>query len=297
MLGNNTADAATRVAGGPGAGQARTPPTTPPPWRRRVAIRLLPKNVREAAASVLRARSIRRTANSAWSKRCSAAPNKLQVSLAKSLAATRGGGGSLLDAIRQGKASPRLLQDANVRERLSVAKPANLDQRIAKLTQGLPAADAQIQKLIDQRRRDVRSRPRPRRSAASEIFTKNCAVCHRIGGQGTHDRPATRRHRRPRRRPPLRRHPRPQPQRRRRLPLQHLSSSPTATSSPASPAARKAQTLIVADSTGKEVPIPKSQIKRQVESKLSLMPSNFGEVIPPKDFDDLLSYLLASKQQ
>jgi len=32
-----------------------------------------------------------------------------------------------------------------------------------------------------------------------------------------------------------------------------------------------------------------------VESNLSLMPSNFGEIIKESDFDDLLSYLLSSK--
>jgi hypothetical protein len=44
------------------------------------------------------------------------------------------------------------------------------------------------------------------------------------------------------------------------------------------------------------VTIDKSKISRRVESKLSLMPSNFGEVIPAADFDDLLSYLLSTKQ-
>lgn len=50
----------------------------------------------------------------------------------------------------------------------------------------------------------------------------------------------------------------------------------------------------MADSTGKEVQIDKSKITRRVESKLSLMPSNFGEIIPPKDFNDLMSYLLST---
>ena len=38
--------------------------------------------------------------------------------------------------------------------------------------------------------------------------------------------------------------------------------------------------------------MPKSQIKKQVESQLSLMPGNFGDVIPPEDFDHLLAFLL-----
>jgi len=59
------------------------------------------------------------------------------------------------------------------------------------------------------------------------------------------------------------------------------------------PRREEGQTLIVADSTGKEVPIPKSKIKRRVESNLSLMPSNFGEIIKADDFNDLLGYLLS----
>jgi hypothetical protein len=52
--------------------------------------------------------------------------------------------------------------------------------------------------------------------------------------------------------------------------------------------------VIVADSTGKEIPIPKSQIKRQVPSNLSLMPSNFGEILKPEEFNDVMSYLLSN---
>jgi putative heme-binding domain-containing protein len=57
------------------------------------------------------------------------------------------------------------------------------------------------------------------------------------------------------------------------------------------------QTLTIADATGKEVTIDKSKIKRRIESKLSLMPSNFGEIIPEKDFDDLMSFLLSTAQK
>jgi putative heme-binding domain-containing protein len=187
------------------------------------------------------------------------------------------------------------LQDADVRERLNVAKPANLDDRIAKLTQGLPAVDAQIQKLIDTRAATyVASKASPVRG--KEVFTKNCAVCHKIGGEGNQIGPQ----------------------------LDGIGArgvsrlcedilDPSRNVDAAFryntyvlgdgnniagiPRREEGQTLIVADSTGKEVPIPRSQIRRQVESKLSLMPSNFGEVIPPRDFDDLLSYLLTSKQQ
>ena len=63
------------------------------------------------------------------------------------------------------------------------------------------------------------------------------------------------------------------------------------------PRREEGQTLIVADSTGKEIPIPKAQIKRQVPSNLSLMPSNFGEILKPDEFNDLMSYLLKHRRK
>ena len=51
--------------------------------------------------------------------------------------------------------------------------------------------------------------------------------------------------------------------------------------------------LIVAESTGKEISIPKKQVKERRESESSLMPDNFADVIAPADFNDLLAYLLS----
>jgi hypothetical protein len=49
------------------------------------------------------------------------------------------------------------------------------------------------------------------------------------------------------------------------------------------------------DTTGKEITVPKGQIKSRAESKLSVMPSNFGEIIPANDFNNLLAFLMQSK--
>ena len=53
------------------------------------------------------------------------------------------------------------------------------------------------------------------------------------------------------------------------------------------------ETLVFADSQGKEFTVPKKQIVKRVESQLSLMPANFGELIPQDDFNHLLAYLLS----
>jgi putative heme-binding domain-containing protein len=221
------------------------------------------------------------------------APRRLQLSFAKALAAGPGGASALLDAIAQGKTSAQLLQDLNVRERLTVAQPPDLEQRLKQLTQGMPTVSAETQHLIDQRAAAFNGGTA---SAARGklVFQKNCIACHMIGGQGAHVGP--------------------------QLdgigargvprlcedildPSRNVDAAFRYSTFVLSdgnviagiPRREEGATLTVADSTGKEVAIQKSQITRRVESTLSLMPSNFGEVIPESDFDDLLSYLLSAK--
>jgi putative heme-binding domain-containing protein len=53
------------------------------------------------------------------------------------------------------------------------------------------------------------------------------------------------------------------------------------------------QNLVLIDLTGKENPIPKAEIQSIEVSKLSLMPTGFGEIIPADDFNNLLTFLLS----
>jgi putative heme-binding domain-containing protein len=53
------------------------------------------------------------------------------------------------------------------------------------------------------------------------------------------------------------------------------------------------QNLVIIDLTGKENPIPKSEIQSVEVSKLSLMPTGFGEIIPADDFNNLMTFLLS----
>ena len=39
--------------------------------------------------------------------------------------------------------------------------------------------------------------------------------------------------------------------------------------------------------------MPKDQIERQTPSQLSLMPGDFGDLIPPEEFNHLLAFLLS----
>jgi putative heme-binding domain-containing protein len=53
------------------------------------------------------------------------------------------------------------------------------------------------------------------------------------------------------------------------------------------------ETVVLADSTGKEISIPKKEIKERRQSESSLMPDNFSDVIPVDDFNNLISFLLS----
>jgi putative heme-binding domain-containing protein len=59
------------------------------------------------------------------------------------------------------------------------------------------------------------------------------------------------------------------------------------------PRREEGELLILADSTGKEISIPKKNIQAQRESETSLMPDNFADVVPVEDFNNLMAYLLS----
>jgi putative heme-binding domain-containing protein len=111
------------------------------------------------------------------------APARLERATALALASSRAGGDALLEAVSQGKASPRLLQDRAVADRLEAAKIPRLKARIDELTAGLPSADEQAQRLIERRRAGFDGAPADW-VRGERVFEKLCAACHQIGGKG-----------------------------------------------------------------------------------------------------------------
>ena len=219
------------------------------------------------------------------------APSRLQVKLAIALASTPPGAELLLESIADGKVSPRLLQEKAVKERLAATKPANLNERLAKLTKGLPAADLEKQKLIDQRAKNFTT-AQPSAAKGLDVFTKNCAVCHQLDGKGALVGPQLdgvggRGADRiiedildPNRNVDL---------------AFRTTTLILADGDVTSGLFRREEgaMLVLAEATGKEISIPKKSIKERRESDTSLMPDNLHEVIPPNEFDDLLAFLLS----
>jgi putative heme-binding domain-containing protein len=246
--------------------------------------------IRERSASLL-AGINRSEARAELLKILAVAPAHLQSVIAVGLAGSRPGAEKLLEAVGAGKASARLLQERFVQ--LLMQRYTDLQGRLAELTRGLPPADQRLQELMRQRHNHfVKARVEINRGA--KVFEKSCAICHQIGGRGAKVGP--------------------------QLdgvgvrgidrlledildPNRNVDQAFRATTL----ALKNGQVLsglvlreegevvVLADSQGKEVRIPKKEIEERAVSRLSPMPSNLAEQIPEADFYNLLGYLLAQR--
>lgn len=221
------------------------------------------------------------------------APYRTAIAIGTALASSPAGAEVLLDAVKQGKAPARLLQENVIRERLRAARLPNLDKQIADLTKGLPAVDLRIAELIKQRAAKYVS-AKTDKELGGKLFAKHCGACHRIADQGGKIAP--------------------------QLDgigvrgLERLLEDVLDPNRNVDQAFRarvittkddrtitglmlrvEGEVLLVADSEGKEIRIPLKEIDKNRETMLSPMPANFGDVIPEADFYHLMSYLLDQK--
>jgi len=232
-------------------------------------------------------------AQAALAKAIEAAPARLQSTIAMGLAGSPQGGEKLLQAVAAGKASARLLQEPAIEIRLQQTKLANLNDRIAKLTKGLPSADQRVQDLLKQRRL---SYPQAQANAdlGLKIFEKHCAACHQIANKGNKIGPQLD-----------------------GIGVRGLERILEDTLDPNRNVDQAFRTtslvlnsgqivnglllrqdgkiLVLADNTGKEVRVPAGDVQEKLLSPLSPMPSNFAEQISEADFNHLLAYLLAQR--
>ena len=218
------------------------------------------------------------------------APSRLQAKFASALAATAAGTEQLLAAAEAGRVPARILQNKALADRLGASGAREAKERLAALTKNLPPADAAVQKLIDATRAAFNpAKARAERGAA--VFVKNCAVCHQIGGQGALIGP--------------------------QLDgiggrgLERIVEDVLDPNRNVDKAFRatlfimkdgdvnsglfrreEGETVVVAESTGKELRFPKNQVKERRESETSLMPGNLAEIVSAAELQDLLAYLL-----
>jgi putative membrane-bound dehydrogenase-like protein len=221
------------------------------------------------------------------------APSSLEQGLALALAGSPEGTDALLDSIAAGKASPRLLQDPPVVERLKPRLNPARQERIAALTASLPPADQRTRALVVQRLKNFSaSGSAPEKGEV--LFKTHCSACHKIGELGQKVGPQLDGigQRGPE-----------------RLledildPNRNIDgafrATVIATKSGLTITGLKlrdeGQILVLVDTQGKEQRIPAGDIEESQISPISPMPSNFAEAIPEADFQQLLAWLLSKK--
>jgi putative heme-binding domain-containing protein len=250
-----------------------------------------PPALREQFATTLAATN-QAEAHAALVKVLATAPAKLETTIATSLAGSKQGAEKLLDAIAAGKASPRLLLDPSIANKLKQTNLPDLGARIAKLTMGLPTADAQLLKLIQNRKTAfVKGKGDVARGAA--VFEKHCANCHIIANKGSKIGP--------------------------QLdgigirgldrlledildPNRNIDQAFRTTSLTLKDGKivsglflrEDGAIWVLADQQGKEVRVGAGTVDQKQVIQLSPMPANFGDIAVP-EFVDLLAYLLEQR--
>lgn len=221
-------------------------------------------------------------------------PEAVALSIARGLSGSREGADVLLATVTDGKASPRLLQDAVVNGKLRAANPPKLAERLEQLLKDLPAEDEKTQQLIASRQAGFQ-KTKPDLGRGAEVYTKICANCHRLNNAGSKVGPDLD-----------------------GVGLRGLERVLEDTLAPnrnvdaafrATVLALKdgkvvtglllreeGELLVVVNDQGKEVRVAKSDVEERNQLKLSPMPANISDQLPESDYYNLVAYLLGQKQ-
>jgi putative heme-binding domain-containing protein len=223
------------------------------------------------------------------------APDRLQTTIAVGLAARKPGAEALLEAIKAGKASARVLQEQRVVGPLNNAGIPDLKSRLAALLRGLPAADQRLHELLKRRATGFGS-ARHDLSIGAKVFEKNCANCHQIGDKGARVGPQLD-----------------------GIGARGVDRLLEDTLDPSRNVDQAFRTtvaslkngqvvtglllreegavLVFADAQAKEVRVPIEMVEDRIVTQLSPMPANFADQIPESDFYDLFAFLLAQAKE
>jgi len=223
------------------------------------------------------------------------APYQLQMSIATALAGNQQGAETLIKACEEGKASPTLLRDKALGDRIKGLNVPGLVEKLNKLTEGLPPANETLDKLIAERRSKFDASKADVKKGET-VFAQNCANCHALGSKGGNIGP--------------------QldgvggrgidrlledifdPNRNVDLAFrQNLVTKKDGSVYSGLFRREEGEQIVFADLAGQETRIAKSDITSRKETAASLMPAVFGESIQPADFDDMIAYLLSKRAQ
>ncbi len=219
------------------------------------------------------------------------APARLQNVIAAGLAGSKTGAEQLLDAIKVGKASARLLQEQAVKVKLNESNLPGWKDRVAKLAEGLPSADEKLAILMKNRHTSFATN-KGDSALGAKVYEKECAICHTLGNKGAKVGPqldgiGIR---------GLDRiledvlDPNRNVDQAFRTTVLNLKDGKSITGLLLR---EEGEIYVMADAMGKEVRVPKNTVDEKTVSPLSPMPANFADKIAEADFNNLLAYLLS----
>ncbi len=224
-----------------------------------------------------------------------AATSVEQLRIAERLASDEAGAELLATLTENGLANVGLLTRPTIQPKLAVVKNADLKKRLDALIAAAPPEDAKIEEFIKQKKTQLTGATGDL-AAGAALFKKSCASCHKVADQGNTVGPnldgiGNRG-------------------------LDRLLEDVLAPNRNVDVAFRtttlvlkdgraltglvkatEGQQLTLIDNQGKPQSISLNDIDERVPSKLSLMPANWGEQIPPEEFRNLMTYVLSLRQQ
>ena len=221
------------------------------------------------------------------------APYSACLSIAQALATDAFGADLLLAAVKKGEAPARLLQEKEILERLKKTKVNRLDERLKELTKDIPAPEKRLDDLLKAR---TTGYPKAKTDPAigKQLFAKNCANCHQLGGEGAKVGPqldgiGIRGLERlledtldPNRNVD-------HAFRQTRLDLKDGTSLSGLLRS------EEGDTYVTIDSSGKEVRTAKADVDKKATLAASAMPANVDTLLSEAEYYHLMSYLLTQK--
>ncbi|WP_417734226.1 c-type cytochrome [Rosistilla oblonga] len=222
-------------------------------------------------------------------------PASLLREIASGLARTTVGIDRLFAAITAGNASARLLQEPAIIDSLHRNANEKQRQQIDELIQGLPPANEKLaEQLAHHRALAHRSSTAGSAAAGRIVFDKNCAACHRIASSGqlvgpqldgVGNRGADRLLE-----DIL------DPNRNVDVAFRSLTVV-TIDGTVVNGLLRRqeGETIVLADSTGREITISTDDIETQQKSTVSVMPGNFAESLAEQEIQNLLAFLLEQR--
>ena len=221
------------------------------------------------------------------------APQRVQVRVARSFAVRPESVREFALALDRGEIPSGILRESSLRDALLSKADDTSKPILQRAVQGLPPVEEGRVRLMNERR-NRHAGSKADAELGRRVFDQNCRSCHQIGGQGGLVGPQLTGigNRGVERLCEDVLDPNQNVDHAFRQTLVTLANGDTL-----SGLFRREQgsLLVFADATGKEFTVPKSDVAERRELPQSLMPDNFAESIPEKEFQDLVAYLLRER--